>query len=201
MTSNLLLSVMGAVAQAAAEAPEAADAGGKAILEAAAAGNNIWQFLGQLGGALALGLGAVGSALGIGVAGRAAAGAWAKEAKAGIGQRFTYIILLGMPISQTLYAMIVMNKVRTVLMAGDSLAVLPELSAAYAGVLLAVGIATGLAEMFSAWMQGQIGAAGIRSINEGEGKGFAFLIIAMGIVETVGIFAMVFMLGMLPTIG
>ncbi len=31
-----------------------------------------------------------------------------------------------------------------------------------------------------------------------EGKGFAFIIIAMGVVETVGIFTMVFMLGVVP---
>ena len=34
-----------------------------------------WQFLAQLGGALALGLAALGSAIGIGVAGQAASGA------------------------------------------------------------------------------------------------------------------------------
>ena len=163
---------------------------------------NIWQFLAQFGAALALGIAAVGSAIGIGIAGRAAAGAWAKEAKSGIGLRFTYIILLGMPISQTLYAMIVMNKMLKVLANTDvkPWAVRPDLSAGFAGLLLAVGIATGLAEMVSAWMQGRIGAAGIRAINEGEGKGFAFIIIAMGIVETVGIFGMVFMLGMITAL-
>ena len=170
----------------------------------AATASNIWQLLGQMGGPLALGLAGIGSSVGIGVAGRAAAGAWSKEAKAGVGLRFTYIILLGMPISQTLYAMIVMNKIKGVLMkALDSggTVVRAGMTADFAGVLLAVGIGTGIAEMFSAWMQGNIGAAGIRAISEGEGKGFAFLIIAMGIVETVGIFAMVFMLGMIPTAG
>ena len=54
--------------------------------------------------------------------------------------------------------------------------------------------------MFSAWMQGRIAVAGIRALSEGEGKGFAFLIIAMGVVETVGIFTMVFMLGMIPEV-
>ena len=98
-----------------------------------------------------------------------------------------------MPISQTLYAMIVMNKMKAVITDNA------ELAAKSAGLLLTIGIATGLAEMFSAWMQGKIGAAGIRSISESEGKGFAFMLIAMGIVETVGIFAMVFMLGMVPT--
>ena len=71
-------------------------------------------------------------------------------------------------------------------------------TADFGGVLLAAGIAVGLAELFSAWMQGKIGAAGIRAISEGEGKGFVFIIIAMGIAETVGVFAMVFTLGMIP---
>jgi len=162
---------------------------------------NIWQFIGQMGGALALGMAALGSSLGIGMAGRAAAGAWAKEAKAGQRLRFVYIILLGMPISQTLYAMIVMNKIKAALMEPGTMAIRAAMTAQYAGVLLAVGIAVGIGELFSAWMQGLIGAAGIRAISEGEGKGFAFMIIAMGIVETVGIFTMVFTLGLIPAAG
>ena len=151
-----------------------------------------WPFLSQIGSVLALALAAFGSSVGIGMAGRAAAGAWAKEAKAGQGLRFTYIILLGLPLSQTLYAFIVMNNL------GDLLSKHPDLAVANVGLMLGIGLACGLAEMLSAWMQGLIGAAGIRAISEGEGKGFAFIIIAMGIVETVGIFAMVFLLGMLP---
>ncbi|MHC4695400.1 MAG: V-type ATP synthase subunit K [Planctomycetota bacterium] len=148
-------------------------------------------FLGQTGAALALGLAALGSAIGIGKAGQSAAGAWAKEAKAGKNLSFTYVILLGMPISQTLYAMIVMNNMRAAV--ND-----PATDLASAGLLLGIGVATGMGEMASAWMQGLIGAAGIRGLSESDGKGFAFLIVAMGIVETVGIFAMVFMLGMIP---
>jgi F0F1-type ATP synthase membrane subunit c/vacuolar-type H+-ATPase subunit K len=52
--------------------------------------------------------------------------------------------------------------------------------------------------MVSAWMQGVIGAAGCRSISEGQGKGLVFIIIAMGIVETVGLFGFVFLLLVLP---
>ncbi len=159
----------------------------------AAEGGMTWSYLGQFGMVLMLGLGAIGSAVGIGVAGQAAAGAWAKEGKTGKTLSFTYIILLGMPISQTLYAMIVMNKAAKLL---DH----PEIIAANAGLLLGIGIATGLGEMLSAWMQGLTGAAGIRALSEGEGKGFAFLLIAMGIVETVGIFAMVFLMGMVPNV-
>ncbi len=151
-----------------------------------------WLFFGAIGPVLALGMAAAGSAIGIGKAGQAAAGAWAKEAKAGKSLSFTYIILLGMPISQILYAMIVMNKMSNVLQSS-------ELTITHAGLFLGIGLGMGLGEMFSAWMQGLTAAAGIRALSEGEGKVFAFLIIAMGIVETVGIFTMVFMLGMIPT--
>lgn len=151
------------------------------------------RFLGEMGGVLALGMGALGSSIGIGVAGQAAAGAWAKEARAGRNLSFTYVILVGMPISQTLYAMIVMNNMGSVFAS-------PEVAASEAGLLFGIGLSTGIGEMLSAWMQGLIGAAGIRALSDGEGKGFALIIIAMGIVETVGIFTMVFMLGMVPSV-
>ncbi|MHC4165953.1 MAG: hypothetical protein ACYSWQ_03240 [Planctomycetota bacterium] len=64
--------------------------------------------------------------------------------------------------------------------------------------MLGIGIAGGLAEMISAWMQGIIGAAGCRSISKGQGKGLVLIIIAMGIVETVGLFGFVFLLLVLP---
>jgi len=149
-------------------------------------------FFGQLGLALALGLGALGSALGIGAAGRAAAGAWAKEAKAGKPLSFSYIILVGMPLSQTIYAFILM-------LVGLSGPVYDAaVVQANAGALLSIGIAGGLAELFSAWMQGRIGAAACRALSEGEGKGLVFMIIAMGIVETVGLFGFVFLLLVMP---
>ena len=143
-----------------------------------------WAFLGQIGLALAFGLAAMGSSLGIIAAGKAAAGAWAKEAKAGMALRFNYIIFIGAPISQTFYAMIVMVQMAKVL----------EHASSSAGLMLGIGLATGISEMVSAWGQGLIGAAACRCLSEGEGKGLAFLLIAIGIIETVGIFTMVFML-------
>jgi V/A-type H+-transporting ATPase subunit K len=143
-----------------------------------------WAFLGQIGLALAFGLAAMGSSLGIIAAGKAAAGAWAKEAKAGMALRFNYIIFVGAPISQTFYAMIVMVQMAKVL----------EHASSSAGLMLGIGLATGISEMVSAWGQGMIGAAACRCLSEGEGKGLAFLLIAIGIIETVGIFTMVFML-------
>ena len=151
------------------------------------------EWLGQMGFALPLGLGAAGSALGIGAAGKAAAGIWAKEAKAGKRLNFLYIALMGMPLSQTIYGFILMIALLNGLVY-DNAAVL----AANSGAIFSIGLACGLGELFSAWMQGQIGAAGIRAISEGEGKPFVFAIIAMGVAETVGLFAAFFMFLMAP---
>lgn len=150
----------------------------------------VW--LGQLGFALPLGLGAIGSSLGIGAAGRAAAGAWAKEAKEGKPMNFLYIALTGMPLSQTIYGFVLM----LALLHGKVYD--QEFMAANAGAIFSIGLACGLGELFSAWMQGAIGAAGIRAMAEGEGKPFTFTIIAMGIAETVGLFACFFMFLMMP---
>ena len=152
------------------------------------------ELIGQLTMALPLGLGALGSALGIGAAGRAAAGAWAKEAREGKRLSFTYIILIGMPLSQTIYGLILSLVGLFPLAVEQSV----EVGLPFSGALFSIGLAGGLAEMFSAWMQGTIGAAACRSLVEGEGKGLAFMIIAMGIAETVGLFGFVFPLLIMP---
>jgi len=148
-------------------------------------------FLGQMGAALAVGMAAVGSALGCGSAGMAAAGAWAKDARAGKALRFTNVILVSMPFTQTLYGFLVMLQ-----MAGKM-----NLAAEHGGALLAIGLATGLGELLSAWFQGLVGAAGCRMLTESEGKGFALIIIAMGIVESVGLFTFIFMFLLLNRLG
>ena len=153
----------------------------------------IIEFVGQLSMGLVLAGATVGSALGIGAVGSAAAGAWAKEAKAGKTLNFSYIILIGMPLSQTIYGFILMLVGLAPLVTGDN-----PVTAEHAGTLLGIGLAGGLAEFFSAWIQGLIGAGACRALSEGEGKGLVFMIIAMGIVETVGLFGFVFLLLVLP---
>lgn len=136
---------------------------------------------GKLAAGLVLGIGGIGSAFGIAAAGTSAAGAWAGEGKAGKKLSFQYIIMVAAPISQTLYSMILMTSML-------NKAVTPTNTM----LLLGVAIGCGLIEAFSAYFQGVIGAAGIRCLNENGGKGFGLLIIAIGIIETVGIFGMVF---------
>jgi V/A-type H+-transporting ATPase subunit K len=149
-------------------------------------------FSGQLALGLVLALSAMGSAIGIGTVGQAAAGAWAREARAGKPLSFTYVILIGLPLSQTIYGAILM------LIGLRDRVYAPELLMDNAGALLGIGLAGGLAQLFSAWYQGRIGAAACRALSEGGGEGVAFMIIAMGIAETVGLFAFVFLLMVLP---
>ena len=148
-------------------------------------------WLGQLGLGLPLGLAAIGSALGVGAAGQAAAGAWAREAREGKGLNFKYIILTGMPLTQLFYGFILM----LIALKGN---VYGDAASANAGALLSIGLGCGLGELFSAWMQGVIGASAIRAMADSEGKPFVFSIIAMGIAETVGLFSFVLMLLMRP---
>ena len=152
-----------------------------------------WAFLGQLGIILGFGMAVIGSASGIWLAGSAAAGAWARDSRAGKLLRFNYVIFVGAPLSQTFYAMLVMDKLIKALQASSN----------YAGLIFGIGLATGLGEMLSAWGQGAIGAGACRSLSDSDGKGLAFLLIAIGVIETVGIFTMVFMLlmaGRIPVV-
>ena len=74
----------------------------------------------------------------------------------------------------------------------------PELLAKYSGAIFGLGISVGLGEFSSAWVQGLIGAAAIRCLSESEGKGFAYLVIAMGISETVGLFSWILAYLLMP---
>ena len=150
----------------------------------------ILETIGRSAAGLVLGLGALGSCLGILAAATAAAAAWAAEGKAGKKLSFQYIIMVAAPISQTLYSMILMNSMLTKQLT-------PENTFLFIGVVLGCG----LAECLSAYFQGKIGVAGIRCLHENGGQGFGLLIIALGVIETVGIFAMVFGLAILNKAG
>jgi len=150
------------------------------------------QFLGQLALAIPLLMGAIGSSLGVTEAGQAAAGAWAREGKEGKQPSFTYVIFVAAPLSQTIYgAMLMLIGLRSPVYAAGA-------AAANAGALLSLAFACGVAELWSAWIQGRIGAGYIRALLENDGKGLAFMIIAIGIIETVGLFSFVFCLMALP---
>lgn len=140
--------------------------------------------VGQFGFAAAMALGAVGSGLGAGVAGMSAIGAWKKCFAQNRPAPFMLLAFVGAPLTQTIYGMILMNALRDAADAGR----------ANPGKVFGIGLFGGLALGVSAWLQGAAGAAGADALAE-TGKGFGNYIIVLGLVETVAIFAMVFLLG------
>ena len=132
---------------------------------------------------MALAISALGSGLGIGAAGAAAVGAWKKCYASGRKAPFLLAVFIGAPITQTFYGMIVMRKLKEIALAK------PEMFPALWGWGLFGGMAIGL----SAWMQGKIAAGASDALAE-TGQGFANDLMALGIVESVAIFVMVFIL-------
>ncbi len=145
--------------------------------------------LGRLGGALALAFGAMGSCLGVGAAGPAAVGAWKKCFAQNKSAPFVLVTFVGAPLSQTIYGMILMNQTlaRCAVTASDNHAALMNWP-----LMLGMGLFGGIAMGLSAWFQGRIGAAAADALAE-TGKGFGNYLMALGIVETVALFVMVFL--------
>ena len=136
------------------------------------------------GGIVALGLSALGSALGTGAAGSAAVGAWKKCYAQGKMAPFTLLSFVGAPLTQTLYGMILMF-----VMFGEKVRMAPS-----AGIpCLVIGLFAGIGIGSSAIMQGRCAAAAADAQGE-TGKGFTNYLAAIGIIETVAIFTMVFAL-------
>ncbi len=134
----------------------------------------------DLGLAAALALAAIGSALGTGYAGMSSVGAWKKCYAQSKAAPFLLIVFVGAPLSQTIYGMILMNAIAGAVAKGS--------------YLWGMGIFGGLAMGMSAMMQGKAGAAASDALAE-TGKGFTNYLIVLGIIETVALFVMVFLLG------
>ena len=138
--------------------------------------------IGLIGPAAALGLAAIGSALGTGAAGQASVGAWKKCFAANKPAPFMLVAFTGAPLTQTIYGFLLMLFIR-----GSQQDPL---------TLLSAGVFGGLAMGFSAYMQGKA-AAGAADALADTGKGTANYFMVIGIIETVALFVMVFLLLML----
>ena len=132
-------------------------------------------------GYIAVGLGAIGSAIGTGTAGNAAIGAWKKCYTQGKNAPFLLLALVGAPLSQTIYSMIMM-----IILKGK-IAAAPD----YALLYICIALLGGLVQMISAILQGRAAAAGCISFAETD-KGFANYLMVVGVIETCAIFALVF---------
>ena len=134
------------------------------------------------GAVTAMALAAVGSGMGAGVAGMATVGVWKKAFAQNKAASFIMLAFVGAPLTQTIYGMIIMNKM---------------LEFAGKGIYLwSVGIFGGLAMGVSAYFQGKAGAVAADALGE-TGKGFGNYIAVLGIIETVALFVMAFTLTML----
>ena len=138
--------------------------------------------IGLIGPAAALGLAAIGSALGTGAAGQASMGAWKKCFAANKPAPFMLVAFTGAPLTQTIYGFLLM-----LFISGSEKDPL---------TLLSAGVFGGLAMGFSALMQGKA-AAGAADALADTGKGTANYFMVIGIIETVALFVMVFLLLML----
>lgn len=139
----------------------------------------------DLGAITALAFSAVGSGLGAGVAGMAAIGAWKKSLAQNKPASFITLAFVGAPLTQTIYGMIVMNKMLEL--------------AARGTYLWSVGIFGGLAIGVSAYFQGKAAAVAADALGE-TGKGFGNYIAVLGVIETVALFVMAFTLTLLGKI-
>jgi V/A-type H+-transporting ATPase subunit K len=139
--------------------------------------------IGLLGVGSALAFAAMGSALGSGTAGMAAVGAWKKAFVQNKPAPFLLVAFVGAPLTQTIYGLILMNALAASAEAGSD----PWL-------LIGAGLFGGMAMGMSAWFQGKAGAVASDALAE-TGKGFGNYLLVLGLVETVALFVMVFLLG------
>jgi V/A-type H+-transporting ATPase subunit K len=143
----------------------------------------------QAGAFSAVSLAAVGSALGCGAAGAAAVGAWKKCYAQNKPAPFQLMVFAGAALTQTIYGMIVMFFING--RVADSYTAWP--------LFLLMGILGGIAMGMSAWMQGKA-AAGACDAQADTGKGFTNYLLVLGIIETVAIFVMVFVMILLASV-
>lgn len=136
----------------------------------------------MIGMVAALGLSALGSAFGAGAASLAAVGGWKKCYAEGKPAPFIMVAFSGAPLTQTIYGFLLMNFIVTAAANGKD----PMM-------LLASGVFGGLAIGLSAWMQGRAAAAASDALAE-TGKGTANYFIVIGIIETIALFTLVFLL-------
>ena len=140
--------------------------------------------LGQIGAFSVLAISAVGSALGTGAGCSAAIGSWKKCYAQNKPAPFMLIGLAGAPFSQTIYGMIAMF-----VLFGS----LTDKGLGYWPFYLVLGVTAGIAMGYSAWMQGKAAAGACSAFVDTE-KGFANYLMALGVIETVAIFVLVFLI-------
>lgn len=149
---------------------------------------------GFFGVAAAIALAAVGSAAGAGIAGMSAVGSWKKCYASDKKAPFMLVAFTGFPLSQTIYGLILMNSLITLLVGADA----SDIGTQWAA--LGLGIFGGLGMGASALYQGKAAACACDSLAE-TGKGTLNYILVLGIIETVALFVMAFLMTVTGKLG
>ncbi len=142
---------------------------------------------GFFGIAAAIAIAACGSAAGAGIAAMSAIGSWKKCYALGKKAPFMLVAYTGFPLSQTIYGLILMNSLMAKLMEAGANNIAAQWT------VLGLGIFGGLGMGASALFQGKAAAGACDALAE-TGKGTANYILVLGIIETVALFVMAFLL-------
>ncbi len=143
--------------------------------------------LGLIGIGAAFALAAFGSALGTGAAAQAAVGAWKRAYMQNKPASFLLVAFTGFPLSQTFYGLILMNTI------------VASVNDLESGAILGIGVFGGMAIGASAYLQGKAAASACDAFGE-TGKGFANYVLVLGIIESVALLAMVFLMNTISAI-
>ena len=142
---------------------------------------------GSIGIGAAFALAALGSALGAGVAAQAAVGAWKRAYMQNKQASFLLVAFTGFPLSQTFYGLILMNTI------------IANMSRLDSASMLGIGVLGGTVIGASAYLQGVAAASACDAFGE-TGKGFANYVMVLGIIESVALLAMVFLMNAIGAI-
>ncbi len=143
--------------------------------------------IGLIGIGAALGLSAFGSGTGAGAAAQSAIGAWKRGFIQNKQVPFLLVAFCGFPLSQTFYGLILMNTLVS------NLGSLPS------GYILGIGVFGGLAIGASAHAQGVAAGSACDAFGK-TSKGFANYTLVLGIIESVALLVLVFMLTVISAI-
>ena len=115
------------------------------------------------------------------IAGMAAIGAWKKRYAQNKQAPFLMMVLAGAPLSQTIYAFVLMVLIKGKVAEAGA----PLLTYALMGLFAGIGF------LASALLQGKAAACAADAFGETD-KGFANYLMILGIVETIALFILVF---------
>lgn len=146
-------------------------------------------FLCAIAYASALALSAIGSVFGTGIAGMASIGASKRAFLQNRKIPFVLIAFVGAPLTQTIYGFLLMNTIVTL----SNYHIDKGSPASAYTYLLTGGILGGIVIGLAAFMQGKAGAAAADAHAE-TAKGFGNFMMILGIIESVSLFVMIFVI-------